>query len=242
MKYLSLLLVVCLLSGSGHSQTGGSNNKTYPQYKDGDYEFRTMLLDNFLNLPDVAYDSCLQGTVVVSFTVRQDGSLDSFITLHSVHPALDQHAYVFLYKTNNKWIPGTIDGKPVNMRKTIPFVYGSFNEKTDSKNYNLAQISMLRTIVGNYLNCPQAHDYYKAGLKKYKEAAYEEAHVFFDKANRRDFLHLDAIDMLKKTSDRLGKDCDVCGKLSLLSKYSHREIKRVRDKYCTKDFKPLNNN
>ena len=129
-----------------------AQKKVAPQHKLGDFEFRSALLENFIKPPQVAIDSCIHGSVVAEFKVRTDGSLDSIRILHSVNRALDEHALKFIYQTNNQWIPGSIDGVPVEMRKTIVFVYGSFREHKDDQNYNLAQISLLRKISGEFLN------------------------------------------------------------------------------------------
>ena len=229
---LSLCTVPCL------SQSYNPEKKTTPSYKDGKKAFHDSLMKNIFIRPEQAYNECLTGIVVISFLVKEDGTIDSFITEHPVHPILDNHAYQFLYNTDGKWNPGTIDGKPYPMRKTMPFVYG-LNRKSNASHFGLSGLKIDDLIWARYQECTDGDSYYKTGLKSFNKNDYQKAWELFNEAHKRDFIHLDAIDMLKRTSDILGLPCEVCKKLSLLAEYSDREIKRIRDKYCTKDFKPL---
>jgi TonB family protein len=193
---------------------------------------------NFTSLPQEARDSCIQGVVIVKFQIKPDGTVDSLETLHSVHPVLDQHAYNFIFQTNGRWNAGTIDGVPTSMKQTILFVYGNFDVE-NVQNYVLAGIPWNEFIFGYHQQCPDAADFYKKGMKAYKKELFQEAWRYFDQAHRRNFLDLDALHMLKKTSDQLGIEFDICKGLALISRYSNKEIRRVRDPYCTKNFQQL---
>jgi TonB family protein len=209
--------------------------KVAPQLPDS----ATSLIDSMwlfiLNVPKPVHDSCIRGTVIINFLVRTDGTIDSFVTKHKVHPLLDEAAYKALFQTNGRWKPGTRNGIAVNMRKTMDFPFQMAHAKTLSRFFTTDN----PLLAGWLQNCMDGDDHYKAGLKYWKEQDYPRAWKSFDRATRTDHLHLDAIDMLRKSSDKLGLPCDVCKKLALLADYSDREIKRIRDQYCTKDFKPL---
>jgi len=236
MKAYLHVIFLLLLSANCFSQTSNTEKRTYPTFKTGKKAFHDSLMKNIFIRPQRAYELCLSGIVVVSFLVKSDGTIDSIITEHSVHPVLDQHAHFFILNQANMWNPGTLDGVPHAMRKTICFVYG-LNHFSNASHIALAGLST--TVFVTAESCPDGDSYYKIGVKAYNHKNYELAWRNFKEANRRDFIHLDAIDMLKKTSDILGIPCDVCRKLELFAEYSDREIKRIRDQYCTKKFQPL---
>lgn len=79
-------------------------------------------------------DTDIQGRVIVSFVVDKDGSISNAQVVKSLHPSLDAEALRII---NNmpKWIPGTQNGKPVNVKYAVPISFrkatGSFETKED---------------------------------------------------------------------------------------------------------------
>ena len=64
----------------------------------------------------------IQGKVLVKFTVKSDGSISNIRVTKSVDPYLDKEA-VRVVKSMPRWIPGTQDGKPVNVEYTLPITF-----------------------------------------------------------------------------------------------------------------------
>lgn len=75
-----------------------------------------------LRFPKEAIQLGVDGLVVVSFIVNQTGQLQDFIILKSVHPSLDNEA-IRVLKAMPIWKPGTIKGKPVNVKFTFPLSF-----------------------------------------------------------------------------------------------------------------------
>ncbi len=77
-------------------------------------------------------DTDIQGRVIVSFVVDKDGSISNAQVVKSLHPSFDAEALRII---NNmpKWIPGTQNGKPVNVKYAVPISFrkatGSFETK-----------------------------------------------------------------------------------------------------------------
>jgi TonB family protein len=79
-------------------------------------------------------ESDVQGRVIVSFVIGKDGSISNAQVVKSLHPSFDAEALRII---NNmpKWIPGTQNGKPVNVKYAVPISFrkatGSFETKED---------------------------------------------------------------------------------------------------------------
>ena len=69
--------------------------------------------------PAQAAEDGAQGKVVVSFVVGKDGSISKVKVIRGKHPALDREA-VRVVKAMPKWIPGKMNGHPVNVSYMFP--------------------------------------------------------------------------------------------------------------------------
>ena len=72
-----------------------------------------------LTYPDEAKANNIQGRVMISFVVNEDGHLSDFNVDKSASKALDEEA-VRMAKSMPNWKPGVQDGKPVKVRYSIP--------------------------------------------------------------------------------------------------------------------------
>lgn len=79
-------------------------------------------LSKNLKYPTVCKEQKIQGKVLVKFTVKSDGSISNIRVTKSVDPYLDKEA-VRVVKSMPRWIPGTQDGKPVNVEYTLPITF-----------------------------------------------------------------------------------------------------------------------
>ena len=77
-------------------------------------------------------ESDVQGRVIVSFVVDKDGSISNAKVVKSLHPSFDAEALRII---NNmpKWIPGTQNGKPVNVKYVVPINFKSSNANSATK-------------------------------------------------------------------------------------------------------------
>lgn len=108
---------------------------TPPQYPGGVSEMMKFLSNN-LQYPVLAQEENIQGRVTVRFVIKKDGSVDDIQILRSLHPILDSEA-VRVVNTFPKWIPGELDGEPVNVWFVLPINFklqdqaSSTEEKTE---------------------------------------------------------------------------------------------------------------
>ena len=99
--------------------------ETMPEYPGGMDGLRTYLQEN-LTVPEKYQNmkSKAEYRVLVKFVVAEDGSITNVETMKP-EPAkkdLNDEA-VRVVKAMPKWKPGTVDGKPVKVRYTLPVTY-----------------------------------------------------------------------------------------------------------------------
>lgn len=89
-----------------------------PEFPGGEAALMQFLVEN-VKYPVEAMEKCVQGRVVVEFTVNEDGTLSDWIVTKSVDPDLDKEA-IRLIQLMPKWNPGRSKGKVVRSRYTLP--------------------------------------------------------------------------------------------------------------------------
>lgn len=75
-----------------------------------------------MKYPEAAKKKGIHGRVIVNFVVDKDGSITEAKVVRSVDPLLDKEALRLVYSMP-KWNPGTMDGKPVRVRYSVPFIF-----------------------------------------------------------------------------------------------------------------------
>ncbi len=96
---------------------------------------KEMLMFIYKNIryPKEARDAGIEGMNVVQFTVMKDGSIDDISVVRSIGGGTDEAVLSIMDKMvlmEEKWVPGMQDGKPVNVRYTLPI---RFKLEGDSK-------------------------------------------------------------------------------------------------------------
>ena len=81
-----------------------------------------MLLFIQKNLKYPLPQACVEGSVILEFKVRMDGSLSDFKVLRSLHKAFDEEA-IRVIKMMPPWIPGQNHGEFVEILYRIPIKY-----------------------------------------------------------------------------------------------------------------------
>ena len=72
--------------------------------------------------PDIAQQNGIQGRVVLSFRIEEDGSINDVKVIRSIDPALDKEA-VRVISSSPKWTPGEHHGEKVSVLYTMPVNY-----------------------------------------------------------------------------------------------------------------------
>ena len=90
-------------------------------------DFPNTMIKNYLK-DNIEYPAesagCLrEGTEVVQFIVTAEGELQDFRIINSVCSKIDEEVIRTLKQTNGQWIPGTNNGKPVDMSKELSFTF-----------------------------------------------------------------------------------------------------------------------
>ena len=91
------------------------------QFSGGSDTLRKYLREN-LTYPEEALDAGIQGTVIVSFIVRKDGTLDNVEVERSVDPSLDEEA-VKVVESMPNWVPAQVDGRAVSSFYRLPVIF-----------------------------------------------------------------------------------------------------------------------
>ena len=98
-----------------------SNSDVRPQFPGGDDAMLRYLTNN-IKYPQRALKDGIQGRVIVKFVVSDKGKIKNIRVERPVSPECDEEA-VRVIRSMPDWIPGQIDGKPVNVYYTIPILY-----------------------------------------------------------------------------------------------------------------------
>lgn len=98
----------------------------FPEFPGGD-EALLQFLGSSIRYPKKAFKSGVQGRVVVSFTVEQDGSISNIFVMNGVSKELDQEA-VRVVSTMPRWSPGMQDGVPVRVQYRLPITFRKTKE------------------------------------------------------------------------------------------------------------------
>lgn len=92
-----------------------------PSFPGGSNALMQWLSTN-IKYPEELVGKNIQGRVVVSFTINEDGSIGDFSIRDSVHPILDNQTIETLKQMPN-WIPGVKNGKRVKYTYNLPLTY-----------------------------------------------------------------------------------------------------------------------
>lgn len=110
-----------------NASTSKNSSKTYdvvdnmPSFPGGRDAMMAFLSSN-MTYPEVARKNNVQGRVIVGFVVGEDGSITEAKVLKSADSALDKEA-LRLVNSMPKWKPGTMNGKPVRVKYSVPFTF-----------------------------------------------------------------------------------------------------------------------
>ena len=95
-----------------------------PQFPGGDAALFKYLSTHII-YPAMALENCVQGRVIVTFVIERDGSLSEVKVAKPAAPILD-HEAVRVVLSMPKWKPGTLNGKAVRVKHTVPVTFRMF--------------------------------------------------------------------------------------------------------------------
>ena len=87
---------------------------------------------NNLTFPEAAKGRNIQGMVVVTFGVSENGKVDSVKVLRGLDPDVDAEA-VRMVRGMPAWIPGRLSGKAVRMSVNLPVSFQSFSQEAQNQ-------------------------------------------------------------------------------------------------------------
>lgn len=105
--------------------------ETMPYFPGGQELLLKYLAAN-IKYPASAVKAKKQGRVIVTFIVQKDGSITHAKIARSIDPELDAEA-LRVVKGMPKWTPGTQNGKPVNVKYTVPVKFSLQKDATPGK-------------------------------------------------------------------------------------------------------------
>lgn len=96
--------------------------KVLPQFKGGNFKLMEFIALN-MKYPESAVKANQQGVAVVGFVVQKDGTVsDVHIIKSTGYEVLDNEA-MRVVKAMPAWEPGKQDGKPVNVKYSMPITF-----------------------------------------------------------------------------------------------------------------------
>lgn len=120
-KRLTVLLITIISLMLPINLLAQSKSVVMPQFPGGQAALIDFMRKN-INYPKQAKERGLEGTVLVQFVVSKTGEITNVSVKNKVDEALDKEA-VRLVQSMPKFIPGSKDGQPVNVRYRIPVTF-----------------------------------------------------------------------------------------------------------------------
>ncbi len=94
----------------------------HPKFQGGDVNDFTLWVNSHVEYPEFANVSGTTRTVLVEFTVMEDGTVADVHTVFGSNPVLNEAAEKAV-KRSPRWTPGELDGRKKGARMTIPVVF-----------------------------------------------------------------------------------------------------------------------
>jgi protein TonB len=119
--FAMLLLCFCIKNASAQEDKkvySFLSTETTASYPGGMASFYKFISEN-MKYPEAAVKDKVQGSVLMSFTVEKDGTLNDIKVNRGLGSGTDEEA-VRVLGLSKKWNPGLIDGKPVRVKYNIP--------------------------------------------------------------------------------------------------------------------------
>ena len=140
-KIITTFIILFICNLTIYSQTSESNvdsiKESYgpievmPEYPGGTNELMKYLQLS-VQYPEDAIENRIEGKVYVKFIVDQNGEVQDPVIALGIYPSIDGTA-IAIVKAMPKWIPGTQNGKPVDVFYTVPIFFSLEGVKKKKK-------------------------------------------------------------------------------------------------------------
>ncbi len=114
-----LILPVCAVAQSMIGLSASSYSKAH--FPGGD-RMLCRLLDSLLEYPKIAFDSNIQGRIIVRFMVDETGTISEPKIVKSISPECDAEA-LRVVRAMPQWAPARYFGKPVRSVHFMPVLF-----------------------------------------------------------------------------------------------------------------------
>jgi TonB family protein len=129
--FLAIELVAATVAGQNNKSGYLTESRTTsPEFmvgetfvQGGHIESLNDYLNKMVQYPQQSVQCCLQGTEVVEFTVTSTGEVTAFNVINSVCPKIDEEVIRAIKSTGGKWMPGTVNNEPADMKQEISVVF-----------------------------------------------------------------------------------------------------------------------
>lgn len=123
MTSLMFFMIFFMNVQEGRAQTQEVHQEVdvMPQPPGGMSGLMAFMMEN-LKYPEQAKEKGVEGVVIVSFVVQQDGSISNTEILKGIGAGCDEEA-IRVVKAFPNWTPGEKDGKKVNTQIQLPVKY-----------------------------------------------------------------------------------------------------------------------
>ena len=115
-KFVTLMIMVLSFIGVNAQELA-----TIPSYPGGSDAMKSYIKEN-MRYPELAKENGIEGTVVVEFTVKADGSIGNIKIVRMVDPDLETEA-IRLVKGMPKWTPSKQNGKAIDAEVGVPIEF-----------------------------------------------------------------------------------------------------------------------
>lgn len=111
--------------GKDGELTGKNNKKmveTMPEFPGGEAALMAFLMSK-VKYPESALTANVQGKSIVGFVVKKDGHIANVVINKSAGSKLLDEEAMRVVKLMPRWNPGTQDGKPVEVKYSVPLIF-----------------------------------------------------------------------------------------------------------------------
>jgi len=92
-----------------------------PSFPGGDQELYKFLSEN-IRYTEIAKRAGIEGKLILQMTISSNGKINDIIIVKGLPAGLDGEA-IRVIRSMPNWIPGKQNGRPVNVRVSIPIVF-----------------------------------------------------------------------------------------------------------------------
>lgn len=123
MKKILLLLLVIFTATAGNAQQVKNEKRLRPQFSESAPEYPGGIKAFYEYIhTSLKGDVIPQGRMIISFLIKNDGSLDDIEIKQGIEPGFNKRM-IEVFRKSPKWRPGYQQNKPLDVRMTLPIKF-----------------------------------------------------------------------------------------------------------------------